>query len=140
MRVDALAEHMITHVSYLTVSELAKQITETLISERYFTRCGNNFHRKLNAIQKTIATGGWTPPIESAERALHAKTQKLQQLKKSLSVAIADLTHWQNMQEFARSGGNQFEVVRIEKLIQEHKANVRTLQQQLQQQEEAATI
>ena len=109
-RIDALLET-------LNVSEkevLKKEIEFSLLNNKHFTVCGNDFSRKLNAIRGVILRGDWQTPagmIESPDKPENSAKIEINLLQIELNKAHADLHHFKKLQSaLPKEQGTLFDI------------------------------
>lgn len=96
---DALTESQKAHLAKrlstlsldaITTQRLAAEIEAGLLDPQCFIKSGNDYHRKLNAIFKTLQQGQWTPPASFASPDEAQKARVLSEEQKALNAALRE--------------------------------------------------
>ncbi|KTC87668.1 hypothetical protein [Legionella drozanskii] len=110
---------------------LAQEIRYCLLNPKHFTACGQDFHRKLNAIRLVISRGEWQTPAGMVINEQRGNESAFEELKSELQATYAEMKHFKSLQQFEKEGSNCFESIiqrakekisRIEKRLHESEA------------------
>lgn len=106
-RINALAKSF----NLVNADVLAQEIRYCLLNPKHFTACGQDFHRKLNAIRIVISRGEWQIPAGMVINAHQEKELVFEELNSELQAAYAELKHFKSLQKFEKEGSNYFESI-----------------------------
>ena len=125
IRIDSLVQSL----NLQDGQNLIDEISYCLLSRKYFTGCGLDFNRKLNAIRKVVLQGNWQTPAGMILDIKEKQGLSHKKLKDELQQALAESNHFKRLLESSKTSTREH----FETIIQKTQNKIIELEKQLHQ-------